>query len=105
MSMEVWPLSAALQSEAIRRNDAIFPPVIRWLGIAWVAVSVPFTTATAALFADTPDSYLFILIFMACGAYTLPALFAAWAAVRNAPVRDRWSYGFLALGLGTAFTI
>lgn len=105
MNMEVWPLSAALQGEAIKRTDAVFPPLIRWIGFAWVAVSVPFTTATAALFADTPNSYLFILIFMACGAYTLPALFAAWPAVRNAPTCDRTSFALLQGGLQTAFTI
>jgi len=84
--------------------DGMFPAVAGRLGIVWVGVSVPFTTAVAFL-ADTPDSYLFVWVYMASGAYTAPALVAGWLQVRRAPAHDRTAYALLYAGLVSVFGI
>ena len=85
-------------------RDRLVPPTVRRLGLAWLAVSLPFTTAVAA-FATSPGAYVFVLVFMACGAYTAPALVAAGHAVRHAAPRDRASYALLLGGLATVVAI
>jgi signal transduction histidine kinase len=80
------------------------PPMLRRLAIAWVAVSLPFTSMVSA-FVDGRDGYIFVLIFMGCGAYTLPGLFAARHAIRYAPAHDRPAYRLIYLGLVSVFTI
>jgi hypothetical protein len=64
------------------------PPAVRRLGVLWVCVSVPFTTVVSA-FARTEDTFVFVLIFMGFGAYTLPSLFASRYVVNQAPAADR----------------
>lgn len=85
-------------------EPGLFPPGIRRLGVPWVALSLPFTTVVAT-WADTPRSYVFVLIFFACGAYTLPALVAAWYVVRRVDARDRSCYWWLYAGLASAFAV
>jgi signal transduction histidine kinase len=79
-------------------------PMLRRLAIVWVAVSLPFTSAVSA-FVDGRDGYLFVLIFMGCGAYTLPGLFAARHAFRWAPSHDSRGFQLLRHGLGAVFVI
>jgi signal transduction histidine kinase len=79
-------------------------PMLRRLAIVWVAVSLPFTSVVSA-FVDGRDGYLFVLIFMGCGAYTLPGLFAARHALRYAPAHDRRGYQLIDLGLVSVFVI
>ena len=69
-------------------GDGLISPVLRRLGFVWIAVSLPFTTAVSALVAS-PGSYVFVLIFMAAGAYTTPGLVAGAYDVRHAPRGDR----------------
>ena len=85
-------------------DDGLFPPLLRRLGVAWVAVSLPVITA-AGLLAHSPDGYVFVLVFMACGAYTTPALVAGWYAVRHIGARDRPSYVALLAGLALVYVI
>jgi hypothetical protein len=72
----------------------------RWrrLGIAWVAVTLPVTTAVSA-FADTPTSYVVVLILGAFSPYTLPGVVAGLHAVRRAAPIDRLGYRLLHAGL------
>jgi signal transduction histidine kinase len=86
------------------RPSALVPPVARRLGLVWVAVSLPFTTAVSAL-VGTRDAYLLVLVVMAFGAYTTPALVAGWLAVRRAPPGDRASYRWLYAGLVGVYVI
>jgi signal transduction histidine kinase len=79
-------------------------PMLRRLAIIWVAISLPFTSAVSA-FVDGRDGYLFVLIFMGCGAYTLPGLFAARHALRYAPSPDRLGYQLIDVGLVVVFVI
>jgi signal transduction histidine kinase len=79
-------------------------PMLRRLGVLWVCVSLPFITAASA-FVHTRDSYLFVLVFMGCGAYTLPALFAARHALRYALDDDRNGFKLLYQGLAAVFVI
>ena len=85
-------------------EPGLFPPAVRRLGVLWVALSLSFTTVVAA-WADTPRAYVFVLIFFACGAYTLPALVAGWCVVRWVDVRDRCCYRWLYAGLTSAFAL
>jgi len=82
----------------------LFPPPIRRSGVVWVALSLPFSTVVAA-WADTPRTYVFVLIFLACGAYTLPALVAGWHVVRHVDAADRQCYRWLYAGLVSAFAL
>jgi signal transduction histidine kinase len=80
------------------------PPVYRRLAVVWLCISLPFITLTAA-FVNSPGTYLFVLVFMACGAYTAPSLVAGWYAIRHVPGPDRTSLRFFYLGLVTLFAI
>ena len=53
------------------QGDGLISPVLRRLGLVWVAVSLPFTTGVRPRPVAGP--YVFVLIFMAFGAYTTPA--------------------------------
>ncbi|HEY8546986.1 MAG TPA: hypothetical protein VIL36_18130, partial [Acidimicrobiales bacterium] len=86
------------------KADALFSPLVRRLGLAWVAVSLPFVTVVSA-FVHTRDAYIFVLIYMACGAYTMPALLVAWFATRKAPRSDLVGFLLLYAGLASAFLI
>jgi signal transduction histidine kinase len=79
-------------------------PMLRRLAIIWVVVSLPFTSLVSA-FVDGRDGYIFVLVFMGCGAYTLPGLFAARHALRYAPDPDRPGYKLIDLGLIGIFVI
>jgi signal transduction histidine kinase len=81
------------------------PPMIRRLGVLWVCVSLPVISAISGFVVDSRDSYIFVLIFMGCGAYTLPGLFAARHAVHCARDGDRSGFGLLAAGLAAVFAI
>jgi len=95
----------SVESTATRpKADALFSPLVRRLGLAWVAVSLPFVSLVSA-FVHTRDAYIFVLIYMGCGAYTAPALLVTWFATRKAPRRDRPGFLFLYAGLGAAFVI
>ena len=85
-------------------GDGLISPVLRRLGFVWIAVSLPFTTAVSALVAS-PGSYVFVLIFMAAGAYTTPGLVAGAYDVRHAPRGDRASYATLLAGLCLTYVI
>jgi signal transduction histidine kinase len=84
--------------------EGLLPSAARRLGVVWVAVSLPVITAAAA-FVHTPGAYVFVLIFMACGAYTTPGLVAGLLAVRRAPARDRASYVTLYTGLVLVYAV
>lgn len=75
--------------------DGLFPPLVRRVGILWVIVSVPFTTAVSAFVVDSPGTYLFVWVYMASGAYTAPALLAGLRQVRRGPAHDRPAYAML----------
>jgi signal transduction histidine kinase len=79
-------------------------PTVRRLALLWVAVSLPFTSAVSA-FVHGRDGYIFVLLFMGCGAYTLPGLFAARHALRYAPNPDRRGYKLIDAGLIAVFLI
>jgi len=104
------PAADTLESEAERlaakakRSEVLFPPIVRAGAWIWVALSVPFTTITA-LFVHSQASYLFVVIYMASGAYTLPALIIGFVAVRRGVAEDRWAYLWMQLGLALTFTI
>ena len=66
----------------------LFPRRDRVAGLAWAAVTIPSTTALAAL-ADGRDAYLFVLVFLASGAYTTPALVVGWLVVRRVEPAER----------------
>jgi signal transduction histidine kinase len=86
-------------------DRGVFPPVVRWLGGLWVASAIVFVTVVAALFADTPGAYVFILIFLSCGAFTAPALAVTWYAARHVQPSDRLGALLSLGGLVTAFSI
>ena len=86
------------------KSDVLFSPLVRGLGFLWVAVSLPFITIVSAL-AQTADTYVFVLIYLACGAYTAPALVVGWFAFMRAPSRDRTAYVLLYAGLVVSFLI
>ena len=85
-------------------GDGLVPPVVRRLGVVWVAVSLPVITA-AGFLVHSPGAYVFVLVFMACGAFTTPALAAGWYAVRHVSGRDRPSYALLFAGLVLVYVI
>lgn len=85
-------------------DDAMFSPQMRAIGLIWVTVSLPFIIAVAG-FATTPDRYVFVLVFLASGAYTTPALVAAVVVVRYAPQRDRLAYILLMAGLTLVYAV
>jgi hypothetical protein len=101
MPTELRPVESAA---ARPKADAVFSPLVRRLGLAWVAVSLPFVSLVSA-FVHTRDAYIFVLIYMGCGAYTAPALVVTWFATRKAPRRDRPGFLFLYAGLLSAFVI
>lgn len=76
------------------------PLAPRWrrLGLAWVAVTLPVTTAVSA-FADTPASYVAVLILGAFSPYTLPGIVVGHRATRRAAPIDRLGYRLLHVGL------
>jgi signal transduction histidine kinase len=82
----------------------VVPTWIRLAGLVWLGLSLPVITATA-FFVNTSDQYLFVLVFMASGAYTTPGLVASWYAARSAPGRDRFAYTMLFIGLVSIFLI
>jgi len=84
------------------KTDVLFSPLVRGLGLLWVAVSLPFITIVSA-FVETRGTYLFVLIYMACGAYTAPALVVGWFAFWRTPSRDRPAYMALYVGLAASF--
>jgi signal transduction histidine kinase len=89
----------------LKTNADVFPAAVRWLGAAWVVGAIIFVTVVAAIAADGPGAYVFVLIFFSCGAFTTPALPLTWYAARHAALCDR-AGGMLALaGLVTAFSI
>lgn len=83
----------------------LFSRTLRVVGGLWVAVTIPFVTAVAALSVDSPGAYVFVLIFLSCGAFTAPGLVATWYAASHVRALDRPGamLGFAALA--TAFTI
>jgi signal transduction histidine kinase len=81
------------------------PPMVRRLGVLWVCVSLPVISAISGFVVDSRDSYIFVLIFMGCGAYTLPGLFAARHAVRWARDGDRPGFSLIGGGLLAVFLI
>ena len=87
-----------------RVDDGTVARWIRVLALVWVAVSLPFITAVSA-FVHSPELYIFVMVFMASGAYTAPALIAARHTVRHAPPGDRLCYQLLNIGLITVFGI
>ena len=56
---------------------------VRHLGIAWVCLTVPLVT-WAATTIDSPNDYIFVLIYLACGTYTSPALVVGFYTARRA---------------------
>lgn len=103
MRTEVRPVTPVVATPTAS-SGVLFSPLVRGLGLAWVAVSLPFVTTVSA-FVHTPDAYIFVLIYMACGAYTAPALVVGWLAVRHAPAKDRTGFLLLYAGLASAFGI
>jgi signal transduction histidine kinase len=98
-------VETALRLLAVDQHDGgLVPPVYRRLAVVWLCLSLPFVTVTAA-FVNSPGTYLFVLVFMGCGAYTAPAVIAGWYMVRNVPRPDRISYGFIYAGFLTLFAI
>ena len=82
----------------------MFTPLQRRLGVIWVVACVPMM-AVYGLFATTPDRYIFMLVFLASGAFTTPALFVAVLGTRQAPPREKVSYALSAAGLVVIFVI
>lgn len=82
----------------------IFSRRVRRLGGVWVALSIPFTTATSAV-VDGPDSYVFVFVFLSCGAFTAPALWAVWYASDRVEPRTRPGATLTLAGLATVFAI
>jgi hypothetical protein len=70
----------------------------------WVLVSVPFVTGLGLL-ADTPDAYVFVMVFFASGAFTTPALVVTWMASRRTAAGDRRSWQLWLGGLITLYAI
>ena len=60
-------------------------PYVRHLGIAWVCLTVPLVT-WAATTVQSADDYIFVLIYLACGTYTSPALVVGFYTARRARV-------------------
>jgi signal transduction histidine kinase len=88
----------------VTQRGAIFGPLPRWLGFAWVVVSLPVIVAAGSL-VGTPDQYVFVLVFMASGAYTTPGLVVGWLAVRKAGCHDVRAYQMLLAGMALVYAI
>ena len=85
-------------------ENAVISRRIRVLGVVWVCVSLPVITAVSA-FVHSPGGYRFVLVFMACGAYTTPALAAGWYAMRRVLPHDRMATKLLLCSLCIAYAI
>jgi signal transduction histidine kinase len=94
---------AVTRLRAPSRYDGLYSPLQRRLGVIWAALVVP-SMAFWGLFATTPDRYIFVLVWFASGAFTLPALFVAAGGVRKAPPGLRMPYLLCAVGLGLIFS-
>jgi signal transduction histidine kinase len=70
------------------RFDGAFPPLVRRLGLVYVCLTVPFVTLLSAG-VDGRREYLFVFVFFASGAFTTPALVAAWLGMRRVSAPDR----------------
>jgi signal transduction histidine kinase len=90
--------------EGDSQRPSIFGPAQRMLGIAWVAVSLP-VIVLAGTRVETTDQYVFVLVFMASGAYTTPGLIVGWMAVRNDGCRDAGAYKLVLTGLALVYGI
>jgi signal transduction histidine kinase len=86
------------------RTDALLPLALRRLGWLWVGLSIPFITVVAA-FAHSADAYVFVFVFMSCGAYTLPALAVTWYVMRHVPPNERLSAQLLMAALVVTFLV
>ena len=75
-----WPWQRLAQEG---RGALLVFPYVRHLGIAWVCVTVPLVT-WAATTVDSPGDYIFVLIYLACGTYTSPALVVGFYTARRA---------------------
>jgi signal transduction histidine kinase len=65
------------------RDALVVFPYVRHLGVAWVCLTVPLVT-WAATTVDSPSDYIFVLIYLACGTYTSPALVVGFYTARRA---------------------
>jgi hypothetical protein len=65
-----WPSHRPAQGG---KDALVVFPYVRHLGIAWVCLTVPLVT-WAATTVDSAKDYIFVLIYLACGTYTSPAL-------------------------------
>ena len=72
--------------------------------MAWVLLTVPAITWLAAT-VSTPDAYIFVLIYLACGSYTTPALIVGAYALWRAPADVRRAFGLLYAGLASMWLI
>jgi signal transduction histidine kinase len=75
-----WPWQRPVQGG---RDALVVFPYVRHLGIAWVCLTVPLVT-WAATTVDSADDYIFVLIYLACGTYTSPALVVGFYTARRA---------------------
>jgi signal transduction histidine kinase len=100
-------LALLLGRDAFRRpagSGEVFPSGVRWLGALWVGGAIVFS-AVVATFVGSPGAYVFVLIFLSCGAFTAPALIVTWYAVRRVGARDRLGAALSLAALGMAFAI
>jgi signal transduction histidine kinase len=79
-------------------------PNLRRLGVAWVIVTIPLITWVSTT-VRSPDGYIFVLIYLACGAYTTPALLVGAYAVVRVPDDCRAAFRILYAGLVLMWSI
>jgi signal transduction histidine kinase len=75
-----WPSHRPAQGG---KDALVVFPYVRHLGIAWVCLTVPLVT-WAATTVDSANDYIFVLIYLACGTYTSPALVVGFYTARRA---------------------
>ena len=85
-------------------DDLVIFPTLRRLGVAWVIVSVPVITLLSGS-VRSPGGYVFVLVYLACGAYTTPALVAGVYALHHSPDEARAAYRVLYAGLVLMWSI
>src|SRR5262245_9438512 len=95
-----WPWQRPAQDG---RGALLVFPYVRHLGIAWVCVTVPLVT-WAATTVDSAGDYIFVLIYLACGTYTSPALVVGFYTARRAR-ECRVAFRLLYAGLVVMWTI
>lgn len=67
----------------------------RWIGVAWVAITVPAIAVLGDRWATTPDRYIVMLVLSVSFCYTTPALYFGWKVSRNAPRSDGLGFGLM----------